>query len=146
MSVITKHRGQSDTSSASRQKHKSSLFQPDPLSLVILVSLVDAADVVLLSASYVAFERDFFWTPQQLGTLSAGQGVAFALCMPIWGVFLPLYGCRNLLLVACGIWTLLTFLTPAVAWFPFALMIRFFSGAALSGAVPITQAVVANAV
>lgn len=119
-------------------------FDIDPKTLVILVATVDAADLALVAASYKAFETDFGFTPRQLGLLSAAQGFSYALALPFWGMFLPRLGCRFLLCGACLGWMFTTFATPFANWFAAAILVRVLNGAALSGVMPISQAIIAD--
>lgn len=118
----------------------------DPKTLITLVVIVDAADIALVTASYKAFETDFGYSPRQLGTLSAVQGLSFSLSLPFWGMFLPRYGSRYLLCLACFVWMITTLATPHASWFYLALVVRLFNGAALSGVMPISQAILADVV
>jgi hypothetical protein len=72
-------------------------FLRNPQALVTLVATVDAADLALFAASFKAMEVSFGFTPGKLGMLQMWQSLSFSVCLPVWGVFLPVHGARYLL-------------------------------------------------
>mmetsp|Transcript_16564 Transcript_16564/g.24342 ORF Transcript_16564/g.24342 Transcript_16564/m.24342 type:complete len:498 (+) Transcript_16564:209-1702(+) len=118
----------------------------DPAVLVTIVATVDAADSALFGASFKAMETEFGFTPGKLGVLQMWQSLSFSLSLPVWGAFLPVLGARYLLISACLMWAATTLLTPIVSIFELQCLLRCINGAALSGVMPITQAILADAV
>eukprot|EP00396_MALV-II-16_sp_LP-1_P000119 gene119-112_t len=114
--------------------------------LISVISTVDAADWALLAASFKSFERDFGFSPYYLGCLATCQTVAFCSSLPLWAGLLPKFGCRDLLSAACAIWSATTLLTPLSSSFKVQCALRMFNGAALSGVLPIAQAILAEEV
>lgn len=125
---------------------KALAFVRDPQVLVTLVATVDAADQALFGASFKAMETSFGFTPGKLGVLQMWQTLSFSLSLPVWGVFLPVLGARYLLCLACAMWAGTTLLTPHMPVFEMQCLLRFVNGAALSGVMPITQAILADSV
>ena len=91
-------------------------------------------------------ETSFGFTPGKLGVLQMWQSLSFSVSLPVWGVFLPALGARFLLCLACLLWAVTTVLTPHVSIFELQCVLRCINGAALSGVMPITQAILADAV
>ena len=118
----------------------------DPQVLVNIVATVDAADLALFGASFKAMETSFGFTPGRLGVLQMWQSLSYSVSLPVWGVFLPVLGARYLLCLACLVWAFTTLMTPHVAFFEAQCLLRIINGAALSGVMPITQAILADAV
>ncbi|CAD7963599.1 unnamed protein product [Amoebophrya sp. A120] len=118
----------------------------DPKILIMLVNMVDSADMSLIASCMKAFERDFGFRPSDLGILGLCQAASFSLTLPIWGAALPKYGCRTLLSLACWVWMITTFLTPMGHTLAMQACLRILNGAALSGVMPVSQAVLADIV
>eukprot|EP00396_MALV-II-16_sp_LP-1_P000124 gene124-117_t len=118
----------------------------DPIFLINLISTVDAADGALFHASFKQMERQFHYTPSNLGFLSTCQGLAYSISLPIWAALLPKRGCRDLLMVCCGAWGITTMFTPICSPFVLQCILRAFNGAALAGVMPIAQTIVAEEV
>eukprot|EP00802_Teleaulax_amphioxeia_P010393 Tamp_10421.p1 GENE.Tamp_10421~~Tamp_10421.p1 ORF type:complete len:495 (-),score=72.73 Tamp_10421:555-2039(-) len=121
-------------------------FLRRPQVLVSIVATVDAADQALFAASFKAMERSFGFTPAKLGVLQMWQSLSFSLSLPVWGVFLPALGARYLLCLASLMWAVSTAMTPLAPLFELQCLLRCVNGAALSGVMPITQAILADAV
>jgi MFS family permease len=75
--------------------------------ILVCLSALDAADNALLGSSFPAFARDFGFNTAQLGVLSLGQNLSFALSLPIWGYLTQRMGAEHipsLLAMGCFVW------------------------------------------
>jgi MFS family permease len=81
-----------------------------------------------------------------LGVLTMTQTMAFSLSLPIWSMLLPSRGARGLLTAAITMWMCSTSMVPFNPSLQAQCVLRLTTGVALSGVVPITQAVIAGTV
>lgn len=117
-----------------------------PQLLITIVSVVEAMDLALVTASFKALEQSFGFSPRQLGLLQSAQALSFSLMLPVWGALIPIHGCRRLLTLGCWVWCFSTLLTPLCPALEQQLVLRVSNGAALSAVVPISQAILAEVV
>ncbi|CAD7944600.1 unnamed protein product [Amoebophrya sp. A25] len=123
-----------------------SYFSLSPVTLIIIVCMVDAADRALIDACYKPFEKDFGFRPRDLGFMTLCQLLSASIALPFWGAALPKYGARKLLGLSCTLWAGTTFLSPWASNIWAQCFVRLINGAALSGVMPVSQAVLADVI
>jgi len=114
--------------------------------IVILACAVDAADRVLLPATFRALSETMQVGPAELGALSFAQSLSFALALPFWGSMLHYGSARDLLVRGCCLWGFACFALGCTSSFRGQFVLRLLDGFALAAVVPLGQALLCEVV
>lgn len=114
--------------------------------LLILCCALEAADQVLLPATFHALEHVLKVTPSQLGVLTLCQTMAYSLALPLWGASIATVPARDLLALGCVLWGTATAMLTFSTNYHTHLFLRVLNGASLSGVAPVAQALLSNLV
>lgn len=107
---------------------------------------MDAADRVLLPATFRALSETMQVGPAELGALSFAQSLSFALALPVWGSMLHYGSARDLLVQGICLWGLTCFALGCTSSFRGQFVLRFLDGFALAAVVPLGQALLCEVV
>eukprot|EP00933_Yihiella_yeosuensis_P014390 TRINITY_DN12929_c0_g2_i3.p1 TRINITY_DN12929_c0_g2~~TRINITY_DN12929_c0_g2_i3.p1 ORF type:complete len:468 (+),score=64.44 TRINITY_DN12929_c0_g2_i3:191-1594(+) len=114
--------------------------------LLIACCALEAADRVLLPATFRSLEYALHVTPSQLGLMTLCQTLAYSIALPFWGAATAFYAPRDLLVLGCSLWSLANFCLAFSNEYYVHLLLRLVNGAALSGVTPLSQALLCETV
>ncbi|CAE8732589.1 unnamed protein product [Polarella glacialis] len=114
------------------------------LALLCVVAAIEGADMQLLPATFHALEADLGFSPALLGKMSLAQSLLQSLTSPVWGVLADRHSRKQLLVLSCCAWGVLTLLLAASSSAGSMLWLRCLHGATLASLGPIAQSMVAD--
>jgi len=114
--------------------------------VVILACAVDAADKVLLPATFKAIDAQLHLGPSRLAALTFAQSISFSLALPVWGSLMRYYTAQDLMICGCFLWSAITFMLACTSLYPYQLLLRFAVGFALASVMPLGQAIICDVV
>lgn len=113
---------------------------------IVIVSLVQGADLSMFAASMKALEEYFDLSPMALGLVLLLQGLMAAVTAPIWGMLADRHDRIKLVMINLIGISVLTFMTGASTSYVMLCFARLCTGVFSSGLGPIVQTMLASAV
>lgn len=114
--------------------------------IVYCVCAIDAANQVLLPASFKALSLQMNVGPQQLGCLAFAQSISFAFALPIWGSLIRVFTHRDLMTAGCLLWGSATLALCSSTSYEVHVLLRLVIGFGLAVVNPIGQAILCDVV